>query len=211
MRKIYLIFGPPGSGKGTQAELLADHLKLPTISTGDLLRHEEKAGTVLGKKVAKLLDSGKLVSDEVIHNMVKTRLRQADTKRGFILDGYPRDPEQMKDLFQQLEKTDEVITVVITVSDKMVLNRLSGRRVCDCGETYHIILNPPKKAGICNKDGKRLYIRHDDRPEVVKARLKTYQTNIAPMLKLAAKKGPVHTVDGELPMQEVRQAIWSKL
>ncbi|MEI6378673.1 MAG: nucleoside monophosphate kinase [Candidatus Falkowbacteria bacterium] len=211
MRQIYIIFGAPGSGKGTQAELLADHLKLPSVSTGDLLRHEEKAETVLGKKVAKLLDSGKLVSDEIIHGLVKERLLKPDTKRGFILDGYPRDPEQMKDLFKQLQKTDNVQTAVIEISDKAVMGRLSGRRVCDCGETYHVVLNPPKRAGFCNKDGKRLYIRHDDRPEVVKARLKTYRKNITPMLRLAAKKGRVVLINGELPMAEVRKSIWNQL
>lgn len=207
MRKIFIFFGAPGSGKGTQAEIISRKLKLPTVSTGDLLRHEETAGTPLGRKVAKLLDSGKLVSDELIHQLVKERLAKKDAQAGFILDGYPRDIDQLSDLLEMLSDADRLTTVEIGISDKAAFNRLSGRRVCDCGATYHIVLNPPKKAGICDLDGGKLYIRHDDKPEVIKDRLATYRANIGPMLALAKERGKVAPVDGEQPMEKVTEAI----
>lgn len=206
-KNIYIFFGPPGSGKGTQAEILSRKLKLPAISTGDLLRHEEMAGTALGKKSAKLLDGGKLVSDELIHNLVKERLAKADAKRGFILDGYPRNADQLTDFLTMISKADQIIIIEIGISDKGVMSRLSGRRVCDNGHTYHIVLNPPKTAGVCDVDGQKLYIRQDDKPAVIMGRLATYQANIAPMLALVKKRGKLVNINGEQPMEQVTADI----
>lgn len=211
MRKIYLFFGPPGSGKGTQTDMFGKAACLPVISTGELLRHEEKSGSDFGKKISALIDKGELVSDDLIHQMIVNRLKQPDTAKGFILDGYPRDTEQLKDLLKIISHDDVIVPVEIKVSDKEVVNRLSGRRVCDCGATYHLIFNPPKVAGRCNECGKELYLRPDDKPEVIKERLANYKKTAEPLLTYAAEHHNLVSVDGERPIDEIQTELVERL
>lgn len=211
MRKIFLFFGPPGSGKGTQSDAIGDYFHLPVISTGELLRHEEKSGTVLGKKIAQLIDKGELVSDELIHKIIAERIKRSDAAKGFILDGYPRDAEQLQDLLKMLSEHDLILLVEIRVSDKEVINRLGGRRVCDCGATYHIIYNPPKVAGRCNLCGKELYIRPDDKPEIIKDRLAGYKKSAEPLMSYAKKHHDLISVDGERLISEITEDLIEKL
>ncbi|NCN25071.1 adenylate kinase [Candidatus Falkowbacteria bacterium CG10_big_fil_rev_8_21_14_0_10_37_14] len=210
-KHIYLFFGPPGSGKGTQSDRIGKDFKLPVISTGELLRHEETIKSALGKRVAKLIDQGKLVSDATIHELIKQRLSLKDTAKGFILDGYPRDAEQLKDLMSMLKKTDKIIAVEIKIPDKEVINRLSGRRVCDCGATYHIVYNPPKVAGRCDVCGKKLYIRHDDKPEIIKKRLVDYKLASGPLLKYAHQAHNLISIDGTASVEHIYEDLLKRL
>ena len=171
-RTILVFFGPPGSGKGTQSDLLSETTNWPAISTGELLRHEQKIGPAVGRKVKNLMSQGGMVSASLVDHLLKTRLAKPDAKKGFILDGYPRNEYQFRNLLKLIKGDDRLYFIDFRVPDREVMTRLSGRRVCDCGASYHIMYNPPKKAGKCDLCGQTLRQRSDDRPVVIRRRLK---------------------------------------
>ncbi|MBO3841335.1 MAG: adenylate kinase [Candidatus Brockarchaeota archaeon] len=182
-----VIFGPPGSGKGTYASRLAPRLGVPHISTGDILRDEVKSGSELGKSISSYVSSGKLVPDEVVNRVMEKRLSQEDCGRGFILDGYPRTLQQAYFL-EGVSKIDFVIN--LNVPDEVIVRRLSSRLVCrKCGAIYNKITLPPKVDGVCDKCGGGLYQRDDDKPEVIRERIRVYKNEAAPLLEHYRKAG----------------------
>lgn len=173
-----IMLGPPGAGKGTQAKMLVEKFGIPQISTGDMLRAAVAEGTELGKKAKEYMDKGQLVPDEVVIGIVEERLKKSDCEKGFILDGFPRTVPQAEALDKILEKMGKKIDYVINivVPDVEILKRLTGRRTCkQCGAMYHVIYNPPKQEGVCDKCGGELYQRDDDKEETIKNRLKSIQ------------------------------------
>lgn len=211
MKKVIIFFGPPGSGKGTQADMLGEKLGLPVISPGELLRHERDAGTELGKQVADKLAKGELVNDELVENILDNRLKKDDASAGFILDGFPRDLEQLeyleKKIHELLKSDDEVMAIYIDVSDKEVESRIGGRRVCDCGAAYHLTKKPPKEEGICDLCGAKIYIRKDDKPEIMAGRLKSFHERIGPILENFKKDGKLIRINGEKEIDEIKKEI----
>ncbi|MCX8146903.1 MAG: adenylate kinase [Candidatus Woesearchaeota archaeon] len=205
--KIVLI-GPQGSGKGTQAKMLQEKFNIPHISTGDIFREAISKGTEIGKKAKAIIESGKLVPDEITNKIVEERLKQDDCKNGFILDGYPRNLNQAKAL-DSFSKIDYVIE--IDVPDKISVKRLSSRRQCKkCGAIYGITLIP-KEEGICDKCGSELYQRDDDRPDAIKKRLEIYHKETEPILEYYRKKGILIRVDGTGSVENVFKEIKAKL
>ncbi|MEM3646928.1 MAG: nucleoside monophosphate kinase, partial [Thermofilum sp.] len=179
MRIVF--FGPPGSGKGTYASRLAPRLGVPHVSTGDILRDEVKSGSELGGKISSYVSGGKLVPDEVVNRVMAKRLSQDDCGKGFILDGYPRTLQQACFL-EKVSKIDFVIN--LNVPDEVIVRRLSSRLVCrKCGAIYNRITLPPKVDGVCDKCGGELYQRDDDKPEVVRERIRIYRSEAAPLLE----------------------------
>jgi adenylate kinase len=192
MKLIFL--GPPGAGKGTIADLAVERLSLPHISTGDLFRAAVKNGTPLGLKVKDIMASGGLVPDELTIELVKERLSEKDTAKGWILDGFPRTIPQAEAL-EKIASLDAVVN--FEVADKVVVDRLSGRRVCrSCGKIYHVANMPPKKAGFCDADGGELYTRDDDKADAIQVRLDTYRKQTSPLIDWYGKKGKLVTIDG---------------
>jgi len=211
-KKIIIIFwGPPGSGKGTQADKLGEKIKLPVISPGELLRHERDRGTALGKQIAARLARGRLVPDEVVEKILDARLKKQDVRAGFILDGYPRRLSQLRFLKKRLARlggeNNLIFAFYIKVSDREVKRRLGGRLVCDCGAEYHTIYSPPKKKGICDLCGGKLYRRKDDAPEIIQARLARFHKRIKPLLRDWQKHYPLIRINGEREIEEVGQEI----
>lgn len=187
-----VLLGPPGAGKGTQAKVLAKKLGVPHISTGDLLRQNVAAGTPLGAKAKDYMNKGLLVPDELVGQMLEARLREDDVKKGFILDGYPRNLNQAKELDSLLGRLgmriDKAIDLV--ASEQVIVQRLSGRLVCrKCGALYHRTNMPPKKAGVCDLCGGELYQRSDDKEETIRKRLAVYRDEVAALLKYYEEKG----------------------
>ena len=205
--KIVLL-GPPGAGKGTHAKILSERYELPHISTGDLLRNQIQKSTPLGQRAKSFIDSGKLVPDEVVIDMMKDRLDQSDAKNGFILDGFPRTVEQGRALDQMLKARATPLNLVLQfdTSEKVIVDRISGRRACpNCGTNYHIRNIPPKKEGICDKCGKPLIQRKDDQPDTILKRLAVYQEQTAPLIDFYKKLNLLQVVNGDLeinPLQE---------
>lgn len=196
-----ILLGPPGAGKGTQSVVLAREYGIPHISTGDMLREAIKEGLPLGLKAKSFMDKGGLVPDEVVTGIVIERLKKPDTKKGFILDGFPRTLRQAQDLDEELNKIASRIDLIIyfATSTKVAIERLSGRRVCkNCGFNYHIKNIPPKKEGICDKCGGALFHRLDDKEETVKNRLKVYEDQTKPLIEYYTKKGILKKVSGDL-------------
>lgn len=183
-KTFFIFFGAPGSGKGTQAQLLSKKIKLPIISTGEMLRQEIKNETTLGLKLKKLISEGKYVSDKIAGELIVRRLGEKDTFAGAIFDGYPRTKPQQKFLTGLLEgKGANIVAVLVDVSDQEVLRRQGGRRVCINGHTFHIKFNPSKTTGVCDQCQKKLFIREDDKPEAVKFRLGVYHQKTEILLK----------------------------
>jgi adenylate kinase len=203
-----IMLGPPGSGKGTQAERVSRLHGWPQVSTGNILRHAIEAKTRLGLEAKAWMDRGELVPDEVVDGIVKERLSHADCAGGFILDGFPRDLEQAKAL-GEIAPIDVVFD--IQVPDDLLVERLSARRVCDCGETYHLKHNPPKKAGVCDACGKGVYQREDDREETIRRRLQVYHRQTEPLIKYYSNEGILVVVDGTADIGEISERIESKL
>ena len=187
-----VLLGPPGAGKGTQAEKLSAHLGVPRISTGDILRHNVAENKDLGKKAKAFMDSGQLVPDELVIKMVERRLKEPDAKRGFILDGFPRTIAQAEAL-ATLTKLEAVVSLFLEPEE--LIKRNTGRRVCPKDDTvYHIWMNPPKKPGICDKCGTPLIVRADDREDVVRTRIETYERQTAPLIKYYRDRGMLREV-----------------
>ena len=206
---ILLLFGPPGCGKGTQAEYLAERFHIPAISTGEMFRAECKAGTELGKAACTILASGGLVSDELVNGIVANRIARPDCKDGFLLDGYPRTVPQAIHFTSLLRerKLPTPVVIHLDVPDEALVTGLTARRQCPvCKHIYNAILQPPRVAGVCDHDGATLVTRDDDREEVVRRRLRAYDELTGPILKWF---GPsvVRSVDGTRPADAVAQAV----
>lgn len=213
-KKIIIVFGAPGSGKGTQADMLAEELKLPVISPGELLRNERDQGSRIGKQAADLMAKGKMVGEEIVEKLLSKRMKQEDAQEGYILDGYPRYQVQANNLMEGLKKEEtdyQFITIFIDASDKAIIKRIAGRRVCNCGAAYHLNTNPPKRKGICDKCAKKLYQRNDDKPQVVKNRLFFYHRQTEPVIDFFRKHSEFIQVDGDQTIDEVKLEINKKL
>ena len=202
-----ILLGPPGAGKGTQAEILSRDLNIPTISTGNILRAAVKAGTPIGLKAKSFMDAGKLVPDEVIIGIIQERLAEADCKNGFILDGVPRTIAQAEALEQHGITFDHVIS--LEISDEAIVKRMDGRRVCaHCGAPFHVESKPPKATGVCDLCGGELMERDDDKPETVRARLEVYHQETEPLKEFYLKRGTLDVVPGDLgTIEDTTRAI----
>ena len=202
-----ILLGPPGAGKGTQAEILSRDLRIPTISTGNILRAAVKAGTPTGLKAKSYMDAGKLVPDEVIIGIIQERLAEPDCAGGFILDGVPRTIAQAEALEQHGIAFDHVLS--LEISDEAIVERMDGRRVCGhCGAPFHLTSKPPKQAGVCDLCGGALIERDDDRPETVRARLEVYHKETEPLKEFYQKRGVLDVVPGDLgTIQDTTRAI----
>ena len=191
-----ILLGAPGAGKGTQAEVICQHLSIPAISTGNMIREALKSGTEMGLKAKSFMDAGKLVPDEVVIGIVKERLAQDDCKNGFVLDGFPRTIPQAEALDKMGIVIDKVID--IEVPDEKIVERMSGRRVCEsCGASYHLLYKKPEKEGVCGKCGGALVQRKDDHPDTVKERLKVYHEQTEPLKAYYEKQGKLAIVEGQ--------------
>jgi adenylate kinase len=195
-------FGPPGAGKGTQAERLRKDFELPYIATGDMLRQNVKDQTELGKKAKEYMDAGDLVPDDLIVAMAADRLSRDDAQDGFILDGFPRTIDQAQALDRQLSEMGPpprrvTAALLIDVPDEEVVRRLSGRRMCvKSGHNYHVEFDPPKHEGVCDQDGSRLVQREDDKPEVIENRLRVYHEKTKPLVDYYDEQGLMRRIDG---------------
>ncbi|MFC3419504.1 adenylate kinase [Salinicoccus hispanicus] len=201
-----ILMGLPGAGKGTQASKIIKKYPIPHISTGDMFRLAIKNGTELGKEAKSFMDKGELVPDEVTIGIVKERLSQSDAKDGFLLDGFPRTVEQAEALNSIMQELGTKIdrTIYVEVTEEELMNRLTGRRICEvCGKTYHLVFNPPKQEGVCDLDGGKLYQREDDNPETVANRLEVNIQQTAPMLDFYEDQGVLVKVDGSRDIDEV--------
>ena len=204
MKLIFL--GAPGAGKGTQAEIIAAELKIPTISTGNIIREALANGTEMGLKAKSFIEAGKLVPDDVVIGIIKDRLAADDCAGGFILDGFPRTIPQAEALDNMGVIIDKVVD--IDVPDENIVNRMSGRRVCKaCGSSYHIENKKPKVEGVCDACGGELQIRKDDAPETVLDRLNVYHEQTEPLKDFYAKCGKLRSVPGTAPITEITEAI----
>lgn len=205
-----ILIGPPGAGKGTQAERLTEDFRLPFVSTGDMLRAHVKNGTELGSAAKAHMDAGGLVPDELIVAMAAQRLDEHDTQDGFILDGFPRTTAQAEALEAQLQHEGRRITaaLLLEVPDAEIVKRIAGRRVCaKAGHNYHVDYDPPKNPDVCDQDGSRLVQRDDDRPEVVQRRLSVYHEQTAPLIQFYDDRGLLRRVDGTRTPAEVHDHI----
>ena len=204
MKLIFL--GAPGAGKGTQAEIIAAKLNIPTISTGNIIREALANGTEMGLKAKAFIEAGKLVPDDVVIGIIKDRLANDDCEGGFILDGFPRTIPQAEALDKMGIIIDKVVD--IDVPDENILNRMSGRRVCKaCGSSYHIENKKPKVDGVCDNCGGELQIRKDDAPETVLDRLNVYHEQTEPLKDYYAKCGKLRSVEGTAPITEITESI----
>lgn len=212
MRLVFL--GPPGAGKGTQAKEVAARLGVPHISTGDMFRAEVAAGSELGVKVASIMDSGELVSDDIVLEVVRSRLNRDDVQKGYLLDGFPRTRPQAQGLevitADQNRPLDHVVYFDLT--DEVVISRLSGRRSCpQCGEPYHVESLKPKTDGLCDKCRVQLIRRQDDQPQTVKNRLEVYNTQTAELISYYKDKGLLRRVPADGGIEEVCTGVFEVL
>jgi adenylate kinase len=209
-----VLVGPPGAGKGTQAEFIAEHFDIPKISTGDIFRANVSGGTDLGRLAKKYMDAGDLVPDEVTNAMVRDRLAQPDAKNGFLLDGFPRNVAQAKELDDFLLELGATLSVVLDldVDYDEVVKRLSGRRTCkQCGHVWHLQFDPPTEQGICDKCGGELYQRDDDLPETVQHRLEVYADQTAPLVDFYRDAGKLVAIDALGAVEDVTERAISAL
>ena len=203
-----VLVGPPGAGKGTQAEFIAEHFKIPKISTGDIFRANVSGGTDLGKLAKKYMDAGDLVPDEVTIAMVRDRLAQDDAKDGFLLDGFPRTIAQANELDKILAELGTSLSVVLDleVDNDEVVRRLSGRRLCKkCGHVWHVEFDPPKVENVCDRCGGELYHRDDDYPETVRHRLEVYTQQTRPLIELYDSRGQLVGMDAHGAVEDVTE------
>lgn len=203
-----VLVGPPGAGKGTQAQFLASHLAVPKISTGDIFRANVSQGTPLGLEAKAYMEAGDLVPDEVTNGMVRDRLGEDDAREGFLLDGYPRNVAQAEWLGKLLAEMGTRLDVVLelVVDDDEVVRRLSGRRTCRrCGHVWHLDFDPPTREGVCDHCGGELFLRDDDRPETVRHRLVVYAEQTAPLVDYYADRGLLIGIDATGTVDDVTE------
>ncbi len=201
-----VLVGPPGAGKGTQAQFIASNLAIPKISTGDIFRYNVSAGTELGQQARQYMELGDLVPDEVTIAMVVARLQEEDAQAGFLLDGFPRNVPQAETLRKLLADWDTKLDVVLelVVDDDEVVRRLSGRRTCRrCGRIWHVLFEPPARAGICDDCGGELFQRDDDREATIRHRLDVYAQQTQPLIAFYADDGILLGIDATGPVEEV--------
>ncbi len=201
-----VLVGPPGAGKGTQAQILASELSIPKVSTGDIFRANVSGGTELGNQAKTYMDRGELVPDEVTNAMVRDRLAQDDAKAGFLLDGFPRNVAQAETLNKILGELDELLDVVLElrVDKEEVVKRLSGRRSCrNCGHVQHVDYDPPKTEGVCDSCGGELFQRDDDREETIRRRLEVYDEQTAPLVSFYDNEGLLVPIKATGPVEDV--------
>lgn len=205
-----VMLGAPGAGKGTQAKLIAEKYHIPHISTGDIFRANIKNNTELGKKAKSYMDQGLLVPDELTCDLVVDRISQEDAADGYILDGFPRTIPQAEALTAALAARGEAIDFALDVEvpDENIVSRMSGRRAClGCGATYHLIYAAPAVEGICDKCGKELILRDDDKPETVSKRLDVYHAQTQPLIDYYKNAGVLHELDGTAEIEEIFASI----
>jgi len=210
-----ILLGPPGAGKGTQAERLRDDFGLPHISTGDMLRSEVAGGSELGDRAKRYMEAGELVPDEVIVGMITGRVGEEDARDGFLLDGFPRNAEQAQALAEALERLGRRLTaaLLIEVPDDELVRRLAGRRMCvkNPSHIYHVEFDPPKHEGVCDQDGSRLVQRDDDREETIRRRLEVYHSQTEPLIDHYEEAGMLLRFDGTRDPDEVHARIRATL
>lgn len=206
-----VVLGPPGAGKGTHGSRISDRFNVPQITTGDIIRDEISRETGVGKKAKEYVESGKLVPDEIVIEIMRKRLAQEDCEDGFVLDGFPRTIDQA----EALDEITEIDTVInLGVPEDVLIKRLSSRRICrDCGEVYNLVSMRPEKPGICDECGGELYQREDDRPEVIKKRLVEYEEQTMPLLNYYREKSKVEdvTIEKEKPVEKIIQMVFDAL
>ena len=204
-----ILLGAPGAGKGTQAAKISEKYQIPAIATGDILRAELKAGTELGKEAQTYLELGQLVPDSVVIGIIKKYMVENNCENGFLLDGFPRSIPQAEALETMGIHVDAVLN--IEVPDQKIIERMSGRRVCSCGSSYHIVYNPPIKEDVCDRCGAALYIRADDATETVKKRLETFHRETEPLKAFYAERGLLLTVEGQDEVTDTTALVFQAL
>ncbi len=211
LRKIIVMVGAPGAGKGTQSRLLAEHFGYPQISTGEILRDMAQAETAFGREIKELQSAGRLVGDDILKELILTRTSEPDCRNGYILDGFPRTLSQAEMLETLAEQQgNDVVLVRVVVSHDALMKRLTGRRTCSrCGEIYNIYSRPPRQEGFCDLDGAPLTQRTDDNPEAVTARLTAYKKSTKPLIDYYKESGRLVQIDGERPVGEVYEKLIS--
>ena len=205
-----LLIGPPGGGKGTQAKFLIDHFAIPQISTGDMLRGNINNNTSMGKEAQKFMNSGQLVPDSIILDMMQKRLTEQDCKNGYILDGFPRTIPQAEGLDYLLKGVNQQLdhVIVMNVPDNLIITRLSNRRSCKgCGQVYNLIFEPPENAGKCNNCNEELYLREDDNPATIQQRLTVYHQQTKPVIKYYSDQRLTKVIDSKGTIDEIRSDI----
>jgi adenylate kinase len=205
-----VLLGPPGAGKGTQAQQLQEELKIPQIASGDLLRLAVRNKTPLGVEAKRYMDQGTLVPDDLVLKLIEERLRDPDAARGFILDGFPRTLAQAEALHEMLERNHQSLDGVLAliVPEQEIIKRISGRRTCkNCGAMYHAIFDPPRNVGLCNKCNSELYQRDDDAEDTVKMRLEVYDTQTRPLLSYYQDRGLLKRIEGVGSLNDVHRRM----
>ena len=205
-----LLIGPPGGGKGTQAKFLIDRFAIPQISTGDMLRGNLNNNTSMGKKAQKFMNSGQLVPDSIILDMMQKRLTEQDCKNGYILDGFPRTIPQAEGLDYLLKGVNQQLdhVIIMDIPDNLIITRLSNRRSCKgCGQVYNLIFEPPENAGKCNNCNEELYLREDDNPATIQQRLTVYHQQTKPVIKYYSDQRLTKVIDSKGTIDEIRSDI----
>jgi adenylate kinase len=209
-----VLVGPPGAGKGTQAQFISSNLSIPAISTGDIFRYNVSSGTELGRQAKAFMDRGDLVPDEITIAMVNSRLQEDDAQVGFLLDGFPRNVPQAETLKKMLAEWDTRLDIVLelVVDDDEVVRRLSGRRTCRrCGRIWHVVFDPPDRPGRCDDCGGELFQRDDDHEETIRHRLDVYQQQTRPLIAFYADEGTLLGIDATGPVEEITDRAMSAL